>query len=284
MTTQDRNRVQRGVPTGGQFATEARSEPADLLSHATGDFWADHQRIITDEVPTMGRASADFNYHRATYSGDQVSVTMPSRAAIMRYVEQNGDEVRIPLTASHKGLPDVAGWAVARRTPTGQWNVTVEGTPADGRAGSLISESVASVLEARRARSPLPEIGEMLKRNREVRRSQVEMVPLKSSWMDAIGYVPDPDKTDAKGKTIKSGILIVRSVTRTKGIRAGVKAGNRYYGWRSDPYTTAAIRDSESPGRMYDRLVRGKLEKVELEECGICGNPFEVGTAHRCAV
>lgn len=168
------NRQPKGVRTGGQFATDARSDDIDDL----------------DEAPSMPDRPGGVGWREVSYSGqDGFQVRLPSRAAMLRFADEGQTEFEVPVRASMPGKPDVEDRVRVRRSANGAWEATPRRLT--GVAGGMVSEATSAVLEAQRARHSVEEAGDLLIRHKAARAGRGETSEGHSGWIKDIGYAPD---------------------------------------------------------------------------------------------
>lgn len=195
--------------------------------------------------------------HRILYEGAGIALRMPSATAIRRFSAAQGHQTfDVPVEAEGQGGQVVSGYVRVTQEAPGKWSVDALGMPP--HVAWKVSESVASVLEARRPSRALKDIGDLLQRRRErVARAGVQMTAAdNSSWVSAMGY------------NAAAGEMVITLGTRT-------------YGYRVSEQVFQRVKNSYSAGSAYNQLVKGS-PRVEVDQCGVCGRWFNVMAGHTC--
>jgi hypothetical protein len=197
------------------------------------------------------------------YRGAGVELRMPSAAAVRRYASklavETGQEAvtfDLPVSAIYPDTNrpqgrEVSGWVRATRGPDGSWATRALGFPAagpDAKARDYVAEAAQCVLDARRPSQALRDAGDLLeRRNRRRGELGVKLAPTPlSTWVRQAGYD-------------RSAEVLVISTSRGS------------YAYKVPERAYQAIAGSQSPGRAYNLLVRGKAQRVEVAECENCG-------------
>ena len=203
--------------------------------------------------------------HRMAYANDQVAIRMPSAAAIKDFALANvpgkdsGDTFDVPVSAQFPG-GQFDGWVRVARGEDGSWATQGLGFTPDQSA--YVAESVHCVLESRRPSRALAEVGDILERRRQ-RAAQLG-VPVKSvssSWISGVAY----EKV--------TGTMVMATESN--------KGGSRLYGFKVPIAAFMRVAQSEAPGRIFNQMIRGQSERVEVKECGKCLRAYAT-ESHRC--
>jgi hypothetical protein len=192
---------------------------------------------------------------RMTYTSEEVSVTMPSAAAIRRYSYENGGTFDVPVSATFPG-GNVSGWVRVTQNGANTWSVQGLNFP-DADPGQ-VAEAISAVLEARRPSTALQDAGDLLARRAERIAAGGEKIqaPPHESFIIGAGY------------------------DHTQGVLA-VKIGAKLYGYTVTPERVRLFGKSTSVGAAYNRLLKGQ-QVAEVHECDKC-HRFNVGAVtHRC--
>jgi len=221
---------------------------------------AGYNQMPDDFTPGMsaGRAlSGRRRTHRMLYDGASIRLRMPSASAVKRY-SASIDHATFDVPVQAEGLSGqvVSGFVRVTQEAPGKWTVTALNMPP--QVAAKVSESVASVLEARRPSLALTEIGDLLQRRRErIARAGVRLDGVEnSSWVNAMGY------NDAAGEMI-------------------VTLGTRTYGYKVSAQVYHQVKNAFSAGAMYNRLVKG-APRVQVDQCTGCGRWFNTDAGHTC--
>jgi len=199
--------------------------------------------------------------HRVKYRGEDVTLRMPSAAAMKRFAAQSEESTfDVPVGAEYPDTSGVntlvAGWVRVTGSPNGNWTAIGMGFP--GGADGAVAEGVASILEARRPSHALRDAGSLIAKHRD--RQAAQGVPLRavsSAWISALGY------DDATG------------VMATQTAAGGV------YGHLVSKATFGEVASAKSPGSMFNKLVKGS-GRVEVGNCPSCGRFFAASGSHSC--
>lgn len=210
----------------------------------------------------------DLAERRRSYTGPVGTLTMPSRAAVLRTGGEVGGTFDVPV--DHDGQ---VSWV--RCTPVGKGGWEVEPAGGHTQEGVRTAEAVCAVLEARRPTTALT--GADAQALAERRRERMEargatQHDITSSWIRSTGYQPDAQ------------MMVMR--TRDTATKAGEHRPGRVYGFRDVPpehYT--AMAKAERPGAVFNELIKGHHERVGVEQCGSCGAYHATGTGagHVCS-
>ncbi|MFE6966787.1 hypothetical protein ACFVAJ_16885 [Agromyces sp. NPDC057679] len=213
-----------------------------------------------DGYPQLPSADAGRRVHRATYRGTDISVQMPSAAAVKRFSYNHGGTFEFPVTGDFPG-GKITGTVRVTQNGVNEWSVQGLGFPA-GNA-ELIAEAIGAVLEARRPSLAVEDAAQLARRRAErfaAAGSRVDGPKADSSFISAAGY------------------------DRARGVIA-IKVRDKLYGYRVTEQVARAFFTASSVGAAYNRLVRdGKngSRRVDIRECPSC-HRFNVGdSVHRC--
>lgn len=216
----------------------------------------DYTKMPDDYTPsrTSGRAfSGKRRTHRMRYAGAGVTLRSPSATSIRRFEKENGGTFDVPITAEVEGNR-VSGWVRVTRTGD-RWHTTALGFP--DRYEAKVAEGLSAVLEARRVTTALDQAGDLLERRRSrIEEAGTPIHPVNSSFIKGVAY---EDET---------GTMVV-------------EMGSRSYGYKVDADVFEAVRGAQSPGRAYNRLVKGE-DRAEVSRCEGCGRFRADGAAHSC--
>ena len=321
------NRVPRGVPTGGQFATTNRPEATgvelaedappreddvfeafladrreriraggfvapDAMAraavdprssayvrqwweavHATAEYGHEagsYPQMPDDYTPSRKGGNSLTGHrrtHRVAYKGAGVVMRMPSVTAIRRYAgelaksdafDPDTETVTfdVPVTAISPG-GEVTGWVRVTHSLDGTWATRALSFPPEARA--YVAEASQCVLEARRPTRALAETGDLLDRRR-LRAAEIgaKLDHVRSSWIRAAGYER------------ASGTMVVTTATHE-------------YGYKVPAAVFSRVRTSKQPGGVFNQLVRGRAQRVEVRQCEKCGRFTAADiVTHRC--
>lgn len=305
-------RQPRGVPVGGQWATAAHAEtglalvPTGLSAQEAAErhlalvergyvpavasigidpattagidqWWGEHfvtaeyrasgegfAQMPDDNTPSMNDGNALSGHrrtHRVRYRGQDIALRMPSATAIKRYAGDSGESTfDVPVGGEYpdaSGAPrTVSGWVRVTKSPGGRWNAVGMGFPAGG--DETVAEAVSAVLEARRPSHALRDAADLIDRHRARLVAQgAQLQSVSSQWISAVGY------DDASG------------------IMATQTANGKLYGHVVSKARCAAVAAAQSPGAMFNKLVKGS-GKVEVANCPACGRFFSSTAPHSC--
>lgn len=253
----------------------AGAGPADGSPRTTDgidNWWATHYvraeqapdgsypQIPDDYTPNMtgGKSLAENRRtHRMLYEGAGVAVRMPSVTAIRRFSQENGNQTfDVPVEADYPG-GSISGYVRVTRNGVSEWSVSSlnMGEPAN----SYVSEAVGASLEARRPSRALKDVKDILVRRRErLASAGVMLKPTDhSEWIKGAGY-------------------------NTVGNQMVIQLGGRVYGYRTSRDRYEEVRSSWSPGKIYNRLVKGS-KRFEVAFHDKCNRFYSVENPHRCA-
>lgn len=304
------NRQPMGIPIGGQYATAVHPEAGFALSHvrnrltmaerrellkaggfipaatlvaateptttaAREEWWnrnfiaaeygADqgksYPQMPDDYTPAMtpGLAmSGSRRTHRMNYGNKDIQLRMPSATAIKRYSANNGNPTfDVPVSVAIKGGEPKQTWVRVTKTGPHSWEASRLGGASDTQASVMVAEAVASVLESRRPSMALHGVENLLKANREREAAKgAELTPISSTFIDEVGYDP---------------------ATNTMATRIGEKL----YGHRVNEHTFAALKNSQRPGAMFNRL-KHQAMGAGVERCESCGRFSNIQVSHTC--
>jgi hypothetical protein len=219
---------------------------------------AGYPQMPDDYTPagTSGNAlSGGRRTHRMSYSGDEVTVRMPSASSIKRFAKSHAGTFDVPITGTFDG-GNISGWVRVTQNGPSEWSVQGLNFPAG--ASAQVSEAVSAVLEARRPSTGLRDAGDLMQRRAErfaAAGSKISPSP-KNSFVSGAGY----DKN--------LGVL-------------AVKIGDRTYGYKAPAGIVRAFGNASSIGAAYNRLIKGS-STTAVVECQKC-HRFTVGRKlHRC--
>lgn len=204
--------------------------------------------------------------HRATYTGEQIDLLMPSVTSVRAYAETVNGAFDIPVQATDKTGRQVTAWVRCSRTANGRWMTSGLGFEGDDNA--VVSEAVAAVLEARRPRQALKTVGNLLAAHRDrIAGGGIEVHPVHSSWIKGFGY------------SAEDGMTVMETLpSETK---KGLTRLGKLYGYRTSEVEYRAALNSHSPGAAFSQLIKGK-PRMDLGQCSKCGNVYAVAHTHVC--
>ena len=205
--------------------------------------------------------------HRVAYRGAGVVMRMPSATAIRRYAgelmktdafDQDAGTVTfdVPVTATSPG-GEATGWVRVTHSLDGTWATRALSFPPE--AQGYIAEASQCVLQARRPTRALSETGDLLERRR-MRAAEIgtKLDSVRSAWIRAAGYEP------------ASGTMVVTTATHE-------------YGYKVPAAVFSRVRTSKQPGGVFNQLVRGRAQRVEVRQCEKCGRFTAADiVTHRC--
>lgn len=256
-------------------ALAARQDPrtTDRIEQWWGDHFASAeyrageggypQMSDTDGSGRDGQSlSGNHRVPRMRYSGGGVELRMPAAAAVRRYADQlDGATFDVPVTAevvSGDGPVQVAGWVRVVPRPAGGYSTTA--VALEGEVGERMAEAVGAVLESRRPRAALRQVGDLLERRRgRESGSGAPLVPVDSSWVAAVGY------DEANG--------IMAMQTRTGAL----------YGHEVSRARFEAVVTAHSPGAQFNQIIRGNT-RAQVAKCEQCGQFYAAAREHVCPV
>lgn len=273
----DRLRILRS----GQRYVPARALGSVDLSDPR-DFWAAEYETAEFADPTVAypKMPDDFTpkrsegrslhglrrTHRATYTGEQVDLLMPSVTSVRAYSQTVNGAFDIPVQATDKSGRQVTAWVRCSRTANGRWMTTGLGFEGDDNA--IVSEAVAAVLESRRPRHALKTVGNLLAARRDrIAGGGIAVHPVRSSWIKGFGY------SDDDGMTVME--------TLPSETKKGLTRLGKQYGYRTSRAEYEAALHSASPGAAFSQLIKGK-PRMDLGQCSRCGMVYAVAHTHVC--
>ena len=218
-----------------------------------------YHQMPDDFTPNMTRGNALSEHrrtHRMLYQGAGVAVRMPSATSIKRFSDSIGGQTfDLPIEAEFPG-GTVSGFVRVTQSGVAAWSVSGVNLPEPGNA--YVSEAVSAVLEARGPRMALPQIRSLLVRRRErIAAAGVIVKPIEhSTWIRGMGY-----------NTANSQMVI--------------QLGDRTYGYHVPKAQYETARDSWSPGKIYNELVKGR-GRFEIAFHDTCGRFYDARKTHRC--
>jgi len=193
---------------------------------------------------------------RRWYRGRDVAVRMPSVTSIKRFSqESNGGTFDLPVQIQFQG-DDMQGWVrVTQHGP--QWSVTGLGmSKADD---ARISEAVRALLEHRTPTIALDTVENLRDRYRE--RIQQEGTATEAVDGSSFIYGTAFDK--------KTGTLTL-------------SMGGRHYAYPATEEVFEQVKASRSPGKIFNRLIKGRPRAAVLISCDDCHRVHAPTTVHRC--
>ncbi|MBG0738882.1 hypothetical protein IV500_05530 [Paeniglutamicibacter antarcticus] len=301
-------RQPKGIPVGGQYAAYAHAEPGAVLAVARHrqamairrdllrthgfvpaatmqamnaptttehreEWWnrnfvaaeyraegKSYPQMPDDDTPSMhtGQAmSGKRRTHRMNYGNEDIQLRMPSATAIRRFSGDNGNPTfDVPVSVALKGGAPVQGWVRVTKSGPHSWETTTLGGNG-GPAGEQVAEAVAAVLESRRVTMALARVPDLLaaRKAREAAKG-AELSPVSSSWIDEVGF-------DENTNTMATRI------------------GNKLYGHKVSKQFFEAVKVSERPGQVFNKLVRAH-QRAAVVQCGKCLRFTSALVAHTC--
>lgn len=278
-------RQPEGIPAGGQFANKLHgvsdvvlgfARRAEVLARAgyvpptvmpsasdprsstRAKEWWDRARISAEYgggFPQM-QDLVEGPVQRRHYGNDRIKLRMPAVSTIKACAQKNPGTFDVPVSMSLGGAKPVQGWVRVTPGPGQTWHVETLG--GSGPAAAELAEAVTAVLEARRPTRALPEIKDLLARREErMAGAGVKMRQANSSFITGVGYDP---------------------ATETLATRIG----DRLYGHTVSRELFDRVRTSENPGQAFNRLVRGRSQRVAVAECTSCGRTYSQEAGHTC--
>ena len=242
--------------------TEDRDEWWDRswVSAEYADNGKSYPQMPDDYTPAQGSGQAlsgNRRTHRMRYSGAGVDMRMPSATSIRRFSDEKRNATfEVPVSVSINGGPTVNGWVRVTRTGPNSWHTTALGS-GTGAGADQVAEAVASVLESRAPTRALMGAGDLLAKRRARRAAEgVEPEPVKSSFIDGIGY------------------------NETTGTMTTV-IGGKTYGHQISRKLFDAVRSSERPGAIFNSLVK-KNPREAVTTCQKCGRIHSAMLVHKC--
>jgi hypothetical protein len=225
------------------------------------------ERPDGDEYPVMRTQSMGLpkkarHSHRMTYSGEDVSLLMPSVSAVKRYSQGQSPDgpFDIPVTANFNG-GQIDGFVRVVTDGKGRWATMPIGFPRE-QAGT-VAESVHCLLEARRPSRALAETGDIMERRRRRRaETGAHLEPVKSTWIKAAGY------------DHASGVMLMAVES---------KGSEKVYAYRASLEDYLRVVEDPVPGRVFNKSIRMSHPRVDASRCSKCHNVF-VTDRHRCAI
>ncbi|WP_156250951.1 hypothetical protein [Pseudactinotalea terrae] len=291
-------RVPAGVREGGQWTTTTRHEspvaltatneqdrhtalrsegfvPATVLREgptAHADTWWDRHFIAAEYRAAAGgypQMPDDYGttatgrglrgrrrVARMTYSGAGVQLQMPAAESVRSFVREENGTVDVPISATVEGRP-VTGWIRITPRPGGGYATAGVGFEA---GDELVAEAVSAVLESRRPRKALREVGDLLARARaRDLGTGAPLQPVESSWVEAIGY---DESTGTMATRTATGALYGHEVSRDRFL---------------------AVAGAASPGAQFNRIIKGNT-RAQVANCLTCGRFYSAAKQHACPV
>lgn len=270
------------LKAGGYAPAGAVDDPFDPATTARRDEWWELayaqaeqgsgrplEVMPDDYTPHMTRGDAISGHrrtHRIRYTGAGVDVRMPSRTSINRWADDiDGRTFDMPVEAHYPG-GTFHGHVRITRGAGGSWEVDTLGARTEEEA-AYVAESVASVLEARRARTALRDTRDLLAKRRERLANagiRTDVSPKnESSTLQHLGY------------NKFSGEVYLHLQSR---------GGKSYtYGYEGvDAETVGNVYRAKSPMAAYNALIKGRFERFELRNCNHCHRVYNSSRPHQC--
>ncbi len=226
--------------------------------------WRDgaaHPKMPDDFTPSKSAGTSLTGTRRTSrrwYKGQDIAIRMPSVSAIKRYSASiDGATFDVPVqVANAAGDDGIQGWV--RVTQHGeQWSVTGLGMNAADSAG--MSEAVRALLESRTPTVELSTVENLRERYRARVRSegtQLETVA-SSGFIEGVAY-------DRKASTLT------------------LSMNGRHYAYPASEETYEALKNSRSPGKVFNTLIKGKPAARRLTSCDNCNRVYAPRAEHRC--
>lgn len=206
---------------------------------------------------TLGHAMSGLRRtHRMNYRNGDISVRMPSATSVKRFSAENGNPTfDVPVSVSIKGGAPVQGWVRVTKTGPHSWEATAQG--GGGAGADMLSEAVASTLEARRPSVALARIPDLLEASRLREEAKGDpLVPIRSSFIDAIGY---DESTGTMATKIKEKV----------------------YGHRVSKDFFEMVKNAERPGAIFNKFIKTN-PGAGVQKCPKCARFFTPDKAHTC--
>lgn len=290
----NQNRVQAGIPEGGQWSETAKARPpvptfGRNYEQSRYDMLRANKFVPADQVKLSGgtatkwyqaaEATGEFNTEggfermsrspkaigslRQTYRGQDFALTMPSVTSVRRMaaeVDPRGTPFDIPVSTPDGKGGQTIGWVRVSQDKGSGWNVQTLGDRTNSDSAT-VGAGVKSMLEARRITDHLDgkTKKDMIADFRETRRQSFakRSHKLKSPWVDSVGF-------DEHEKEVL--------VTTTSG---------RSYRYPYGKDVLEAIRTTHKPGQYINKVLKGTGE-VEVSECQQCHRTFTSVGTHQC--
>ncbi len=206
---------------------------------------------------SLGQAmSGHRRTHRMNYRNGDISVRMPSATSVKRFSAENGNPTfDVPVSVSIKGGAPVQGWVRVTKTGPHSWEATAQG--GTGANADMLSEAVASTLEARRPSVALARIPDLLEAARLREEAKGDpLVPITSSFIDAIGY---DESTGTMATKIKEKV----------------------YGHRVSKDFFEMVKNAERPGAIFNKVITG-TPGAGVQKCPKCARFYTPNLVHSC--
>ncbi|WP_246295970.1 hypothetical protein [Arthrobacter wenxiniae] len=311
MSIDSKPRQPKGIPVGGQYAAYAHAEPGNVLAAARhrqamaerrelfraqgfvpaatlrtltsptttahrDEWWnnnfvaaeygaggKNYPQMPDDNTPSMheGQAmSGKRRTHRMNYGNNDIQLRMPSATAIRRFSGDNGNPTfDVPVSVSLRGGAPVQGWVRVTKTGPHTWETTTLGGAgaSNGPASEQVAEAVAAVLESRRVTTALAKVPDLLaaRKAREAAKGAA-LTPVSSSWINEVGF-------DENTNTMATRI------------------GDKLYGHKVSKQFFEAMKTSERPGQVFNKLVRAH-QRTAVTQCGTCFRFTSALVKHTC--
>lgn len=232
-----------------------------IITAEYGHDSGDYPQMPDDNSPSMSGGQSLSGHRRTTriaYTGADLTIRMPSKAAISRFADQNGTGTfDVPVSVDGPGGRQLQGWVRCTPGTTGEWDC--QGLGLDGETEPYVAEGVAAILEARHPRQALTTVGDLIERHRarEVSHGLPTQTLDSSSWVRKVGYDDD------------SHTMMV-------------ELEGRPYGYRVDRATFDLVANAYSPGSAFNRAVKGQASRVTVTNCNLCGRFTTGGASHVC--
>lgn len=225
------------------FATAEYNGPGEQVAKMPDDW--------TPKM-TSGRAlSGHRRTHRMHYRiGDGGGIRMPSRTAIVSYMDAEGVgtlDVPVTYTPADPDSPSIQAWVRVSRNVDGVWAASTLGLGAQGSTAEvMVAESVVATMERRNLDI---ESAQQLADRRRARQEAQGAMPytVSSSFINEAGY---DHLTGTCFVTMKEG---------------GV------YGYTVPPQAFEALVLAHKGSQVYHAQIRGK-QQAEAYQCERCGN------------
>lgn len=214
-------------------------------------------RMPDDNTPSMssGRSlTGSRRTYRRRYEVAGATFRMPSRTAVNRFLDEEGlTTVDVPVSMS-AGSHNVQTVVRLTRNSQGQFEAATRG--ADGNLDLRVAESVSAIMERRQAE--VTSINDLFVR-RDVRRAlygvRADTPVASDSFISSVGY--------------EDGNLVIAMKDKA-------------YRYEVDENVYQLIQSTQSPGKIYNSMVKGKVPAQKLRQCDKCGR--FAGEGHVCPV
>lgn len=223
--------------------------------------------MMPDDYSPGGHAGRGLSGKRRTYrklyEGAGVSVRMPSATSIKSFSKDRSYETfDIPVQVEGKGGTTVSCQVRVTQTGPNSWSTQALNMP-EG-AAAKVSESVNAVLESRRPTLALKDVEKTYEGGlAERRKKRMETGGTKLDTIDSSSFIR------AAGYNREAGEMYIT-------------LNERKYGYQVDQETYNYLRNSQSAGRVYNRYIKGVSDSFAVNDCGVCGNTFNIERGHAC--